>query len=72
MFVYLATGSAIWLGVLTALATLPHVLAGPFMPIVDRYPRRTVMIAGDILAAIGPIVADFDTISHLYRRTTAR
>lgn len=57
VFVYLATGNAVWLGILTALATLPQVLAGPFMPIVDRFPRRTMMLAGDALAAVGPAVA---------------
>lgn len=57
VFVFLQTGSAVWLGVLTALATLPTVLAAPLMTLVDRYPRRTVMIAGDTVAAIGPVVA---------------
>ncbi len=56
VYVFLETGSAVWLGILTALATLPQVVAAPLMTIVDRLPRRTMMIAGDAVAALGPAV----------------
>ena len=46
VWVYLETGSAAWLGVLAAMAAVPAVLAGPFLPIVDRFPRRTTMRGG--------------------------
>lgn len=55
--VFLETGSAAWLGVLTALAALPYVVTGPFTGLIDRYPRRTVMIAADAAAAVGPVLA---------------
>lgn len=57
VYAYAETGNAVWLGLLSALATLPQVLAAPLMTIVDRVPRRTMMIAGDCVAAIGPVVA---------------
>lgn len=57
VYVYTQTGNAVWLGVLSALATLPQVLAAPLMTVVDRFPRRTTMIAGDCLAAVGPAIA---------------
>lgn len=57
VWVFLETGSAAWLGMLAALAALPVLLAGPFLPIVDRYPRRTMMIAADTVATLGTIVA---------------
>lgn len=51
--VYLETGSEAWLGILAALAGLPVLLVGPFLGLVDRYDRRSVMIVGDIIAAAG-------------------
>lgn len=57
VWVYVETGSAAWLGILTALAGLPFLLAGPLLPTIDRLPRRHVMIAGDGLAAVGTVVA---------------
>lgn len=57
VYAYVETGSAVWLGLLTAFATLPQVLAAPFMTLVDRVPRRTMMLAGDCFAAIGPTLA---------------
>jgi DHA3 family macrolide efflux protein-like MFS transporter len=57
VWVYVETGSATWLGLLTALAAIPHFLMGPALPIVDRLPRRTVMIAADTVAAAGTVVA---------------
>lgn len=56
VYVFLETGSAVWLGLLTALATLPQVLAAPLMTVVDRLPRRTMMMLGDAFAALGPVV----------------
>ena len=57
VFVYLETGSEAWLGVLAALGALPFVLVGPFLGIVDRFPKRSVMIGADVFAAIGPAFA---------------
>jgi len=57
VWVYVETGSAAWLGVLTALSGVPFLLTGPLLPFIDRFPRRLVMIAGDGLAAVGTIVA---------------
>jgi DHA3 family macrolide efflux protein-like MFS transporter len=57
VWVYVETGSATWLGLLTALAAIPHFLMGPALPMVDRFPRRTVMIAADSVAALGTVVA---------------
>ena len=57
VWVYVETGSATWLGLLTALSAIPHLLMGPALPIVDRLPRRTVMIAADTVAAAGTVVA---------------
>lgn len=57
VWVYLETGSAAWLGVLAALAALPVLLSGPFLPIVDRVPRRRMMLVADSIASLGTIVA---------------
>jgi len=57
VFVYLETGSEAWLGVLAALGALPFVLVGPFLGIIDRVPKRSVMIRADLFAAIGPSFA---------------
>jgi MFS family permease len=57
VYVYLETGSEVWLGALAALAALPIVIVGPFLGLVDRFPRRSVMITADMLAAIGPSTA---------------
>lgn len=56
VYVFVETGSATWLGLLTALATLPRVLALPYMTVVDRLPRRTMMLLGDSVAALGPVL----------------
>jgi MFS family permease len=53
VYIFLETGSAAWLGVLTAMAAAPFVLVGPFLAIVDRFPRKSVMIAADTIAATG-------------------
>lgn len=55
VYMFVETGSAVWLGVLLAVSALPQVLAAPLMTIVDRLPRRTMMLAGDTFAAIGPV-----------------
>ena len=57
VWVYLETGSAVWLGVLAAMASLPVLVAGPFLPAVDRVSRRRMMIAADVVASIGTVVA---------------
>ncbi len=57
VWVFVETGSPTWLGVLAALAAVPYVVTGPLMPLVDRLPRRTVMIGADVLAATGTVVA---------------
>lgn len=57
VFVYLETGSEAWLGVLAGAAGLPVVLVSPFLGLLDGYRRRTMMLIGDVTAAIGPFVA---------------
>jgi MFS family permease len=49
-YVYSATRSAGWVGAATICRLLPYVLLGPFGgAVADRYRRRTVLLAGDIL-----------------------
>lgn len=49
-YVFSATGSAAWVGVATIGRLLPYVFLGPFGgAIADRYPRRTVLLVGDLL-----------------------
>ena len=49
-YVYSATHSAVWVGLATIGKGLPYVLLGPFGgAIAERVPRRTVLLAGDIL-----------------------
>ncbi len=49
-YVYSATRSAGWVGAATICRLLPYVLLGPFGgALADRYPRRTVLLAGDAL-----------------------
>ena len=51
------TESAITLTIATAAAFLPNMLIGPFAGVwIDRYNRRTVMIAADILIAISSAI----------------
>ena len=57
VYVYIETGSAAWLGVLSAQASLPYVLTAPLLPLTDRYRRRLVMIAADTFAVLGPTIA---------------
>lgn len=49
-YVYLATGSAAWVGAATIVRLLPYALLGPVGGVVaDRYDRRTVLLVGDLL-----------------------
>jgi MFS family permease len=49
-YVYNATHSAVWVGAATICRLLPYVLLGPFGgTIADRYRRRAVLLAGDVL-----------------------
>ena len=56
-YVYSATGSAGWVGAATVARLLPYVLLGPVGgAIADRYPRRTVLLAGDLLRLLLMVV----------------
>jgi MFS family permease len=55
--VFLDSGDAIWLGLLMAAASLPFVVLAPLLGRIDRFERRTVMITGDLIAAVGTIAA---------------
>lgn len=47
-YVYVATGSAAWVGAATIFRLLPFALLGPFGgAIADRFDRRRVLLAGD-------------------------
>jgi predicted MFS family arabinose efflux permease len=51
-FVYERTGSTVWVGITTAARILPEVALGPIGGVLaDRYDRRMVMIASDVLRA---------------------
>jgi MFS family permease len=62
-YVYGATGSAAWVGAATIGRLLPYVLLGAAGgAIADRYPRRTVLLAGDglrflLMVALAAVVA---------------
>ena len=55
--VFLASGNAVWLGVLMAAAGLPFVVLAPLLGRIDRFDRRVVMITGDSIAALGTLAA---------------
>lgn len=57
VWVFLETGSATWLGLLTALTALPALLTSPLLPMVDRWPRRRVIVGADTLAVVGTSIA---------------
>lgn len=57
VYVYVTTGSLLWLGLLTAIGTLPVLLTSPLLRYTDRFDRRSVMIWADVVAAIGPAIA---------------
>jgi MFS family permease len=49
-YVFSATHSAAWVGAATIGRLLPYVLLGPLGGVIaDRYPRRTVLLVGDLL-----------------------
>jgi MFS family permease len=62
-YVYSATRSAGWVGAATICRLVPYVLLGPVGgAVADRYPRRTVLLAGDalrmlVMAALAAAVA---------------
>ena len=52
VLVYDRTGSAAWSALAYALTFLPALVGGPLLAgLADRYPRRTVMIAADLVRA---------------------
>jgi MFS family permease len=55
--VFLDSGNAVWLGLLMAAASLPFVVLAPLLGRIDRFERRTVMITGDLIAAVGTVTA---------------
>lgn len=57
IWVFVESGSTVWLGLLLAVASIPSVVVAPLVKHVDRLPRRTVMIWGDVVAASGTAVA---------------
>lgn len=71
VYVFLETGSTVWLGVLTAFGSAPYVLAGFLATWVDRFSRRATMIFGDTLAGsttmvlIVLVAADSFAVWHL-------
>lgn len=54
VYVFLETGSAFWLGTLTAVSAAPALLVAGFAPWIDRRSRRSVMLLADTVAAVGP------------------
>ncbi len=57
VYVFLETGSAAWLGVLAAFASVPYLVTAPVLSLTDRFSRRSTMIAADTFAVVGPAVA---------------
>ncbi len=54
VFVFIETGSAIWLGALSALTAAPTIAVAWFAPFIDRRGRRVSMLLADLLAATAP------------------
>ena len=54
VYVFLETGSAFWLGALTALTAAPTLLVAVIAPWIDRRRRRSVMLLADLVAATAP------------------
>ncbi len=57
VYVFVETGSAAWLGLLGALASMPYLLTAPLLTLTDRFRRRSMMIWADTFAVVGPAVA---------------
>lgn len=57
VYVYLETGNTVWLGVLTAITGLPMLLVATVGSFIDRHTRRSMMIGGDLVAAVFPAAA---------------
>ncbi len=56
-YVYIATGSAVWVGVATVCRLVPYVLLAPIGGVVaDRYDKRSVLLVGDVIRALLMIV----------------
>jgi MFS family permease len=52
-YVYIATGSAAWVGVATICRLLPYAVLGPFGGVIaDRFDRRNVLLAGDLVRVL--------------------
>jgi MFS family permease len=75
-YVYSATRSAGWVGAATICRLLPYVLLGPVGgAVADRYPRRTILLAGDalrmlLMAAIAATVASAGPVALVIGLTT--
>jgi len=75
-YVYSTTRSAVWVGAATICRGLPYVLLAPFGGVVaDRYPRRTVLLAGDalrvlLMAALAATVAGAGPVALVIALTT--
>lgn len=56
LWLYGQTGSVTWLGAVFVANTLPGTLLGPWAgTVVDRHPRRTVMLVADAIAAVATL-----------------
>lgn len=57
IWIWQETGSATTLALVTFFSQLPRIAVTPFAGvIVDRFPRKQLMIVGDVVAAIGTLV----------------
>ena len=56
LYVFLETGSALWLGVLAAATAAPSIAVAAFSPWIDRFGPRRSMLVADATAAISPVV----------------
>ena len=57
VYVYLETGDPRWLGALMASSSAPFLVMAPLLARLDRCSRRSMLLVGDCLAAIGPVLA---------------
>ncbi|MEL7225116.1 MAG: MFS transporter, partial [Cyanobacteria bacterium J06576_12] len=59
IWIWQETGSATTLALVTFFSQLPRIAVTPFAGIiVDRFPRKQLMLVGDVVAAIGTSVTD--------------